>query len=75
MSQARGPGLMSADSALMGRVTLDKTLLPDSPQENGCKRMKGTGSGDPCEAPSGGFQGGPRVSGLPVGLVWKEPKG
>lgn len=74
MSQARGPGLMSPDSALMGRVTLDKTLLPDSPQEDGCKRTKVTGSGDPHEASSGGFQGGSRVSGLPVGPR-KGPKG
>lgn len=74
MSQARGPGLVSPDSAPMGRVTLDKTLLPDSSQENGCKRTRGTRSGDPREAPGGGFQGGPRASGLPVG-PWKGPKG
>lgn len=50
---------MSPDSALMGWLTLDKTLLPDSPQENGCNRTKRAGAGDPSEASSGSFQGGP----------------
>lgn len=43
-------GRASPDSALMGKVTLGNTLFPDCPQEAGCKRAEGSGSGDPREA-------------------------
>lgn len=68
LSAVEDEGLVSPDSALMGKVTLNKTLLPDSLQGNGCKRTKGTGSGDPGEAPGGGFQEGPEPSASLWGL-------
>lgn len=49
-------------TALMGKVTLGKTRLPDCPQETGRKRAEGSGSGDPSEvcAADSALPAGPR---------------
>lgn len=67
-------GPVSPASALTGRVSLDQTVLPDSPQDNGCKRTQEPGPGDPTEAPRAcGPSAG--LGGFTPQALWALPAG